>query len=281
MPMLGTDPKDGLPVVRAGSWAEDKYLHVENYARMFARAMKGKWNSLTYLELFAGAGRVAVEDTGKIIDAASLRALAIEPPFDAYAFGELDAELLNALERRTEMRRQNARRMFVQGDVNTTWPQLRDRIVDMSRGGSYLTFCFVDPYRCADLAFTTVAGLADLYIDFLVLIPSHMDANRNEGTYVQTSSPVLDRFLGGQAWRGAWTKRGGARRSFGSFVADQFGIAMKPLRFRYDGLTDMKLVRSTDRNLRLYHLAFFSRNELGLKLWREAMKSSSPQRELF
>ena len=43
----------------------------------------------------------------------------------------------------------------------------------------------------------------------------------------------------------------------------------------------MKLVRSTDKNLPLYHLAFFSRHPLGQKLWREAVKSSNPQRDLF
>lgn len=56
---------------------------------------------------------------------------------------------------------------------------------------------------------------------------------------------------------------------------------MKDLGFLYDGLADMKLMRSTDRNLPLYHLALFSRNDLGLKLWKEAMKSSNPQRKLF
>lgn len=279
--MRHTDPADGLPVTAAGGWAEDKYRHVEHYARMFARSMKGKWDCRSYLELFAGAGRVAIKGSDRIIDAASLRALAIEPPFDAYAYGELNAELLRALERRSEVRRQDSRRTFVQGDVNETWPQLRDRIVGMAQGGRYLTFCFVDPYRCADLAFATLAGLAELFIDFLVLIPSYMDANRNQSTYTQTSSPVLDRFLGGKAWREVWNERSGAKDSFGSFVADRFGVGLRDLGFKYDGLTDMKLVRSTDKNLPLYHLAFFSRHELGLKLWREAVKFSNPQRELF
>ena len=43
----------------------------------------------------------------------------------------------------------------------------------------------------------------------------------------------------------------------------------------------MKLVRSTDSNVPLYHLAFFSRNDLRTKFSREAMKSTDPQRKLF
>jgi hypothetical protein len=55
---------------------------------------------------------------------------------------------------------------------------------------------------------------------------------------------------------------------------------MKRLGFKYDGLADMKLMRGA-KNVPLYHLAFFSRHDLGMKLWREAVKSSDPQRNLF
>jgi hypothetical protein len=56
---------------------------------------------------------------------------------------------------------------------------------------------------------------------------------------------------------------------------------MARLGLRYEGLETMKLMRSTEKNLPLYHLAFFSRSELAMKLWREARKSSDAQRKLF
>jgi hypothetical protein len=42
----------------------------------------------------------------------------------------------------------------------------------------------------------------------------------------------------------------------------------------------MKLMRG-DRNVPLYHLAFFSRHLLGSKFWQGARKAASKQRELF
>lgn len=278
---MAIDPEDGLVVAEVGDWAEDKYLHVEHYARMFAKAMKGKWDLRVYLELFSGPGRATLEGTGRILDTAPLRALGLQTGFDLHVYGELDGERLRALEERCRRRRPGAQYAFVQGDVNGTWPELRGCVQKASRGGTYLTFCFVDPYACSNLAFETVRGLAELYADFLVLIPSFMDANRNCERYLEPNNETLDVFLGDREWRADWLARAEPKAKFGSFVADQFGRRMKRLGFLYDGAADMKLIRSTDKNLPLYHLAFFSRNELGLKLWKEAMKSSDSQRRLF
>jgi len=278
---MAIDREDGLVVAEVGGWAEDKYLHVEHYARMFAKAMQGKWGLRVYLELFSGPGRALLEGTERVLDTAPLRALDLETGFDLHVYGELDGERLRALEMRCRRRRPLAQCAFVQGDVNNTWPELRGSVQKGARGGTYLTFCFVDPYACSDLAFETVGGLAELYADFLVLIPSFMDANRNFERYLEPNNEILDRFLGDREWRAAWLERAEPKERFGSFVADQFGLRMKRLGFLYDGLADMKLVRSTERNLPLYHLAFFSRSELGMKLWREAMRSSDLQRRLF
>jgi len=37
----------------------------------------------------------------------------------------------------------------------------------------------------------------------------------------------------------------------------------------------------TEKSVRLYRLAFFSRHELGRKLWRQVMKYAPDQRSLF
>lgn len=278
---MATDPEDGLVVAEVGDWAEDKYLHVEHYARMFAKAMKGKWDLRVYLELFSGPGRAIIAGTERILDTAPLRALGLQTGFDLHVYGELDRECLQALDERCRQRRPEAHCAFVEGDVNGTWPALRGYVQKSGGGGTYLTFCFVDPYACSDLAFETIRGLAELYADFLVLIPSFMDANRNCERYLEPENEILDRFLGEREWRGAWLERAEPKDRFGNFVADQFGVRMRRLGFLYDGSADMKLIRSTDKNLPLYHLAFFSRSELGMKLWREAMKSSDLQRRLF
>jgi three-Cys-motif partner protein len=273
--------EDGLPMDSVGGWAADKYLHVEHYATMLARAMKGKWDCRVYLELYSGPGRARIEGTPTVLDTASLRALGLDPGFDLHVYGELDPERLSALEARCHARRPDARCHFVGGDVNETWSVLQGRVREAVRGGKYLTFCFVDPYRCADLAFATLRGLFTLYADFLILVPSFMDANRNRDLYLQEDNETLDRFLGDQSWRKSWAEREEPSEKFGSFVADQLGLGMAGLGFHYEGIESMKLIRSTERKLPLYHLAFFSRSDLGMKFWREARKSSDPQRKLF
>lgn len=278
---MALDPEDGLVVAEVGDWAEDKYLHVEHYARMFAQSMKGKWGSLAYLELFSGPGRAVVAGTGRIIDTAPLRSVGLTPGFDVHVYGELDGSLLRALEERCTRRRPDAKCFFVEGDVNETWPRLRDCVRRGAGGGTCLTFGFIDPFKCSNLAFATLRGLSDLLNDVLVLVPSYMDAHRNWKLYLDEDKEVLDTFLGDRAWRDAWAERAEPKERFARFVIDQLGRRMADLGFHYDGPVDMKLIRSTNRNLRLYHLAFFSRHELGMKLWRQAMKSSNPQRRLF
>jgi hypothetical protein len=50
----------------------------------------------------------------------------------------------------------------------------------------------------AEFAFLTIEALAQRFMDFLVLIPSSMDANRNEQNYVQPRNKTLEKFVGNQ-----------------------------------------------------------------------------------
>ena len=142
-----------------------------------------------------------------MVDTAALRVLDLEPGFDLHAFAELDEKLLDALRTRTAARRPEAKCIFVGGDVNETWTSLRRQVQRAAAGGSFLTFCFVDPFRCANLKFSTLRGLAEIYLDFVILIPSFMDAHRNPATYLRDDKEVLDRFLGDRHWRDAWERR--------------------------------------------------------------------------
>ena len=67
---------------------------------------------------------------------------------------------------------------------------------------------------------------------------------------------------------------------FGDFVADQFGMAMRTLGYVYDGLASLQLVRSTEKNLALYHLGVFSKHPLGAEFWQKCRQSAKAQRSL-
>ncbi len=109
---------DGLITPDVGFWAEKKYRLVQNYASMFASSMKGKWDHLVYVDLFAGAGRSLLRDRDEIVAASPLLALDIPTPFSQYIFCELDEQKLDALRQRVgcDFSQENVR--FLHGDAN-------------------------------------------------------------------------------------------------------------------------------------------------------------------
>lgn len=272
---------DGLITPEIGAWGEDKYRLVSIYATMFATSMKGKWDRRVYIDLFAGAGRSRIEKTNRIIPASPMLALDIKDKFDTYIFCEEDPEKFSALQARISRDYPDVDSKLLHGDTNKLTSNILQEIPKHKAGFKVLCFCFADPYKLKHLSFDTIHALSSKFIDFLVLIPTHMDANRNVSRYINPTNNTVDNFLGTASWRDAWNKAKLQKESFGDFLANQFGEQMAAMDYLYSGLSDTKLVRSTDKNLPLYRLAFFSRHRLGQKFWRDAMKYSSDQLSLF
>jgi three-Cys-motif partner protein len=267
--------EDGLALPEVGEWAETKYRLIENYASMFATVMKGKWDERVYLDLFAGAGKARIKDRGSVVPTSAMLALKVREPFDRYVFCDLDRIKLAALEARARRETPARNLHFVLGDCNAQIPRILECLPQ--RGSSALCFCVVDPFAVGDLDFLTIEALAERRVDFLVLIPSHFDAHRNLGVYLEPSHRSVERFLGDTDWRTAWHQAGA--RGFGSFLVDRFGQSMKRLGYLYDGPGEEVPIRN--RGTLYYYLAFFSRHKLGRKFWREARRSSDSQRTLF
>lgn len=272
---------DGLVTPEVGLWAEYKYRLVWNYAKMFAASMKAKWDARVYIDLYAGAGRSRFENTKTIVPASPLLAMAIPNKFDKYIFCENDKEKVQALKARVERDYPDSKVSFIEADVNKNIEGVISNIPRHYKGFKVLTFCFVDPFNVKNLNFQTINKLAAKYIDFLILIPSGMDANRNISYYIDESNTAVEHFTGASQWRDEWRLKGAKWETFGLFFADFFGRQMRALSYFYEGLADMVHVRSTEKNLPLYHLAFFSRNELGKKFWKEAKKYSDDQLDLL
>ena len=114
-------------------------------------------------------------------------------------------------------------------------------------------------------------------MDFLVLIPSGMDANRNVQHYMRDSNTTLDDFLGTSDWRARWPISQSQGQTFETFVVEEFGRSMKALDYIDPGLENTAVVRSQDKNLLLYRLVLYSRNKLGTKFWTESRKYTDPQ----
>lgn len=278
MPAESTLQDDGLETPEIGPWGEHKYRLAQGYARVFATAMKRKWDQRVYVDLYAGSGRARIEGTTRIVPTSPLRALKIPDLFDRYVFCELNPKLLDALHTRVLREHKEASTSFVPGDVNAEIDKVLAKLPAPSKTNRVLTFCFVDPYKLDDLKFETIRRLSSRYIvDFLILVPTDMDANRNERRYSQPESKTLDKFFGDSAWRASWEKAKREGEPFWGFVLKHFVSKMEALGYLDQAAQQAELIRSFEKNLPLYRLAFFSRNELGTRFWKEVRKYATPQ----
>lgn len=269
---------DGLETPEVGAWAERKYKLVHMYDELFATGMKNKWTRI-YIDLFAGAGKARVRNTNRILLGSPLLAINIPDRYDKYIFCEKDSRLLDSLKRRVAHSYPEVQPEFVGGDCNNKVGEIIGHIPVPSPTNKVLTFCFVDPFSL-DIEFQTIKRLASRFIDFLILL-AFSDANRNAGTYIRTNSERLDRLLGKTAWRQEWNVEMKKDPSFVRFIAKQYVGQMISLGYNKDSMKLMIENRSDEKNLSLYHLAFFSRHERGYEFWREVRKYALKQPDLF
>ncbi len=272
---------DGLNTPEVGDWAEEKYRLVGFYAELFAKSMKGKWDSRVYLDLFSGTGRARIKSTNKIVPASPLLALSVTNRFDRYIFCEIDTDKLSALEARVKREYPRIDAHFIPGDTNKNVAEIMKHIPQHYPDRKVLCFCFVDPYRMEHLDFETIRQLSTRLIDFMVLIPSGMDANRNVAKYTKEENKKIGKFLGDDKWRDEWAAAESKGENFERFVRDHFGKQMEKLGYIYSGPEGMRPVRLPEKNVLLYRLAFFSRSDLGNKFWEQARKYSDDQLSFF
>ena len=269
---------DGLPMEEVGAWAEKKYSLVGLYAKQFAKSMKGKWDYLIYIDLFAGSGRVHIRGTNRIVLSSPLKVMELDAKFDTYIFCDAAAEKLKTLEERVSNHYAEQKTHFLHGDSNELVNLIFSKIPSHGPNCRVLTFCFADPYKLDNLKFSTIKRLSERFMDFLILIPTGYDANRNlERYYLNPNNVKIQEFLGMDNWREEWEKAKLKGESFDLFFTNAYGENMKVLKYIYDGIEKTVQIRSSEKNLNLYRLAFFSRSPVGLKLWKEAKKYSDPQ----
>lgn len=280
--MLNTEVliDDGQYVEDVGKWAEKKYRHIGYYAKMFSTGMKNKWECLVYIDLFAGAGLARIKNTQRIVAASPMLALNVDNKFNRYIFCEIDDTKINALKSRIKKYFNELDTHFIEGDVNTKVDEIVGLIPRASKKFRVLGFCVVDPYNMGCLNFSTIEKLAKYFIDFFVLIPSMMDANRNEKVYTELTNNHIECFIGDECWRENWCRKKNQSTNFGSFILMSFGKKMQSLGYQPTVENDFLCVRNPYNNSPLYHLGLFSRSDQGKKFWNTTKKYSEPQLKL-
>jgi three-Cys-motif partner protein len=262
------------------SWANGVRKSINLSAVMpkcFARSMKNKWEQRICIDLFSGSGRARLRDSRRIVPASPLLALGITDTFDRYIFCDLDEANISALKARVAREYPTRDVRYVPGDSNANVKQILKLIPAYSAESRVLTFCFVDPLKIKNLKFETIKQLAagKRSIDFLVLIPSGMDAQRN----IRHDNTLNADFLDNPSWRDEWNNEKQRRRGFGSFFVDQFGAAMERIGFRWEGVPSTRIIKN-ETNSPMYHLAFFSRAALAGRFWDDCKKYTRTQAKL-
>jgi len=263
---------DGLIIPEVGAWSEEKYKHIMYYTGLFTKSMKNRWSKLVYIDLFSGAGLVKLRNSYKIIEAIPLRVLSLQDKYDLYIFSDIDSEKISALDKRIKTRAHDNAVALV-CDANKSIAPLREILPKPSKQCTVLHFCLLDIYALSNFHFTTIKALESLCIDFFVLIPSFMDANRNFAQYIMPADNTVAKYLGNDKWRDDWMQQRGNKK-FGNFIVDQFNKQMTTLGYKHGEPT---FIQSDIQNLPLYHLVLYSKNDLALKLWKQVKKYANPQ----
>ena len=272
---IAADPYYKDPI---GDWGIQKYDRLTYYANIFTTAMHKKWKHRVYIDLFAGPGAAITRDHNKPVLTSPIIALNQKHPFTHYIFCELENKKITALYNRVKQHFPQTHAYFFEGDVN----QSIENVVQLLRTRVFLNnaliFCFVDPYAIGNLHFNTVKKLAAFRTDFLFLIPTHYDVNRNFLTYLQQRSENLDNFLGTSEWRRAWQRHEQRGTSPVKFILKFHAKQMATLGYQTPRIRDYKKVTiSNKNNVPLYHLVLYSKHPLGLNFWRKTLLGTQNQ----
>jgi three-Cys-motif partner protein len=255
------DPNDQLPALEAQDWAEHKHELLSQYLEISRGARRGfvaGSGGATYIDLFAGPGRLFLKDSGNFIDGSPLIAIKqaahSRTQFNEVHLGDTDPSFCDALQVR----------MKALGIQPSTYPYAADesakRIAKkLNRYG--LHFVFLDPFGLEHLPFSIIETFGELSrVDLLVHV-SAMDLNRNLPQYMDQTDCSLDTFAPG--WRKVveGMKPGAVAR--GKIIEHWCGRA-RELGFK-DALAK-PLIRGKGRQP-LYYLMLLAKSDLARKFW--------------
>ena len=105
-----------------------------------------------------------------------------------------------------------------------------------------------------------------------------MDANRNIETYLKDKNTKIADYLGKSNWRELLEENSYYKNNFVKFLADQYQEQMYQI--GYQKSKHMHHIRSNQKNLPLYYLAFYSKNPRGIDFFKKIQGYVKPQLKL-
>ncbi|WP_234824861.1 three-Cys-motif partner protein TcmP [Cupriavidus necator] len=265
------DPDDGLPVMKVGAWSEEKHVALSRYIDS-ARKARAKWGYASFIDLFAGPGRVLNRDSKIISDGGVLSAWRMSQqggaPFNEIFIGDVDTESVFACEKRLVAAGASVRTL-----VGSAAKTVDEVLAALPKG---LHFAFLDPFSIEHLDFEIIRKLSSRSnIDILIHF-SVMDVQRNIGGDFKLSSSRLDAAAPG--WRANLNLDGVPKH-------EQVNAYLQYWESLVSNLTTMQVAQNKPLFVNmnrgpLYRLIHLSRHPLAQKLWNTAAMPSSPQQLL-
>ncbi len=258
---------DGHPAIVVGPWAKDKLDYIGRYCATFNAGMKYKWNTRTYIDLFSGSGRCAIQGRrNEEIDGSPLIALKGRVPFTHYFFNDIEAQAIDALKSRAKPFT-SANITFFSKDCNEAIDDLLQRLPPSS-----LDFCFIDPTNW-QIKFDSIRRLTkdrrmDLAITFQL---------GEMKRCAELAPKQLNDFFGDPYWHDEYMA--GSTKS--GALLGAYKRRLESLGYEQKNMHDFILIKTTKR-VPLYHLLFASKNPRGTDFWaKSSQKSSTGQLRLL
>lgn len=263
---------DGFPAQGVGEWTPEKHDWLRRFidAIWAAREKYVPASSMkagaAYVDLFAGPGRVRVENDPNAHDGSPLIALGhAKAPFSKVVLCDLDPENIAALRARTAA--DAARTVVIEGDSNERIDQI---VAELPRHG--LNLAFIDPFGPKALRWATLAKLGRFdRMDMLVNFPTGF-IKRNFHT--QAFRKHMTAILGDEGWSEQVTSPSHVPK-----LIDLLRNRMTALGYSPERSRTIAIVNTS--NVVMFNLVFFSKHPLGDKIWKSlAQNPPSGQRNL-
>ncbi|MBN8592255.1 MAG: three-Cys-motif partner protein TcmP [Anaerolineae bacterium] len=268
---------DGLPMRSGGDYALAKLKVVEEYLKISMTAVKNtNWRSSFYIDLQAGPGKNILD--GKIELGSPLIALNFPRPFTHYRFNEGNPTLAHALMTRISASPLHDRTRVLQLDVNQAVDNVCQEISVIDKPfikGSAPSFniAFLDP-EGLELSWETVKKLASMKVMDLIINFSTSGIERSHLT-----AEASDRFFGNSSWRSLKPEGSDPSHKRRAWI-DHYLSQLAELGYKQHLQEQVEVVVKNSKNRQLYTIIFASKHELGLKLWKEAVKTMENSRQL-
>lgn len=192
-----------------GAWTEIKLDAVEEYLRLYTRALHKQPFELWYVDAFAGSGsRTVARESGGLLEGRPIevttetlsgsarRALEVEPPFNRYLFVEQNARRFRALEN-LRVKYSSKKIECVRGNANSVLQNFANSGWARSKKGRAVVF--LDPYSLQVEWKTLVALAKSGVIDVWYLFPLRdvtRQLARDFNAIDQHKTKALNRVLG-------------------------------------------------------------------------------------